>query len=342
MRHISKLIIVALLASLSACRDIPEYPDTLTGNFDALWTILDEHYCFFKEKSIDWDSVYRVYKPRAESCKGSRQLFDVCSDMLAELRDGHTNLSSPFATSYYKKWWSDYPDNYNGRLVEQYYFNFNYRQLGLLQYGFLPQNIGYIRYPSFDSGLGQGNIDYILSYLAMAPALIIDVRDNGGGMMTNVEDWVCRFIGKRTLAGYISHKTGPGHNDFSEPYAYYYEPASDGHLLWFKPVIVLADRSTFSAANNFVSVMKSLPNVKVVGATTGGGSGMPFSSELPNGWSVRFSASSVLDPEGNTTEFGVEPSPGCTVNLDPVAALDGHDTIIDFAVELIQTMLDEQ
>ena len=36
-----------------------------------------------------------------------------------------------------------------------------------------------------------------------------------------------------------------------------------------------------------------LPNVVQVGDTTGGGSGFPLSSELPNGWSVRFSSSPI-------------------------------------------------
>ena len=105
--------------------------------------------------------------------------------------------------------------------------------------------------------------------------------------------------------------------------------------MWGKPVVVLCNRSTFSAANNFVSVMKSLPNVRIVGATTGGGSGMPFSSELTNGWGVRFSASPVRDPEGHLTEFGVEPSEGCAVDLDPVEALAGRDTMLDFAVATV-------
>jgi C-terminal processing protease CtpA/Prc len=97
-------------------------------------------------------------------------------------------------------------------------------------------------------------------------------------------------------------------------------------------VVVLCNRSTYSAANNFVSVMKTLPNVTIVGSTTGGGSGMPFSSELSNGWAIRFSASPVRDPQGNLTEFGVEPTEGCVVDMDKQAALDGHDTILDFAI----------
>ena len=144
-----------------------------------------------------------------------------------------------------------------------------------------------------------------------------------------------RFITERKLAGYIIHKNGPGHDDFDEPYAYYIDPAY-GHIAWRKPVVVLTNRSTFSAANNFVSIMKSIPGVAIIGATTGGGSGMPFSSELPNGWGIRFSACSILDPEGNTTEFGVEPTEGCAVDMDRFDELNGRDTILDFAIDYLR------
>lgn len=264
-----------------------------------------------------------------------KELFYVCADMLNELRDGHTNLSSSFNVSYYRKWWSDYPENYNARLVEEHYLNFNYLSAGGMDYAILPQNVGYMRYSSFNSMVGESNLDQILLHLNVCDGLIIDVRDNGGGSMTNVETIVRRFITERTLAGYISHKTGPGHDDFSEPYAYYYDPAEAGRIMWGKPVVVLASRGTFSAANNFVSIMQYRPNTVIAGSTTGGGSGMPFNSELPNGWGIRFSACSVLDAKGNTTEQGIEPTPGCAVDLDPVQALDGHDTILDFAISYL-------
>ena len=204
-----------------------------------------------------------------------------------------------------------------------------------MDYAILPQNVGYIRYSSFNSMVGESNLDQILLHLNVCDGLIIDVRDNGGGSMTNVETIVRRFITERTLAGYISHKTGPGHDDFSKPYAYYYDPAEAGRIMWGKPVVVLASRGTFSAANNFVSIMQYRPNTVIAGSTTGGGSGMPFNSELPNGWGIRFSACSVLDAKGNTTEQGIEPTQGCAVDLDPAQALDGHDTILDFAISYL-------
>lgn len=82
--------------------------------------------------------------------------------------------------------------------------------------------------------------------------------------------------------------------------------------------------------------MKLLPGVRVAGATTGGGSGMPYSSELPCGWSVRFSACSMLDADRHSTESGVEPTEGCAVDMDTADALAGKDTILEFAIGLIQ------
>ncbi|MDE6269270.1 MAG: hypothetical protein K2M12_00245, partial [Muribaculaceae bacterium] len=98
--------------------------------------------------------------------------------------------------------------------------------------------------------------------------------------------------------------------------------------------VVLANRSTFSAANNFVSIMHLLPNIRIVGDCTGGGSGMPFSSEIPCGWGLRMSACPVYDAQMQLAEKGVQPSEGCHVNLDPQLALKGTDTMLDFALDL--------
>lgn len=328
-------LISAIFMGLTSCHKIEERADDPRGNFEALWSILDEHYCFFKEKGVDWDQVHDKYARRIGSEMTREELFIVCADMLDELRDGHVNLSAPFNTSYYRKWWSDYPQNFNKRLIEESYFNFNYRQSSGMIYGLLENNIGYIYYENFSATVGEGNLDSALNFLAAARGLIIDIRDNGGGSLTNVETLVARFIDRPTLVGYISHKTGPGHDDFSEPYAITYNPAGPGRVRWAKPVVVLTNRSTFSAANNFASVMKLLPGVRIAGATTGGGSGMPYSSEIPCGWSVRFSACSILNANGVSTEGGVTPTEGCAVDMDPQDALNGKDTMLEKAMELL-------
>lgn len=331
------LALLLLLIAATGCHETEQYPNDAYGNFDLLWKIIDEHYCFFEEKDIDWEAVGREYRSRIKPGITYDEYFNLCSEMLNELRDGHVNLVSRFNTSYYRKWWSEYPQDFNLRTLQENYLQFDYRQTSGISYKVMlaPDSIGYIYYPAFTYSIGETNLDYILDYFQNCKALIIDVRDNGGGAMTNVETLVARFISEKHLAGYIRHKTGPGHGEFSEPYPIEYEPAAAGHVMWHKPVAVLTNRSCFSAANDFVSVMKSLPNVRIVGARTGGGGGLPFSSEIPIGWSVRFSACPVTDAEGNEIEGGIEPSEGCACHSPADMLALGKDHILEFALKML-------
>ena len=56
------LVYLVSLVFLVSCVDIEERPNTATGNFEALWQIIDEHYCFFdykqKEYGLNWNEVY--------------------------------------------------------------------------------------------------------------------------------------------------------------------------------------------------------------------------------------------------------------------------------------------
>lgn len=329
MKNMKRILLGMLVAlALPACHDQEEWANDPQGNFEALWTAIDEHYCFFAYKNVDWDSVGRVYRARVNPAMTSRELFDLCGDMLKELRDGHTNLIAAHDVSRY--WiWEQYPVNYDERIIDQYYLNFDYKRASGIKYQILPENIGYMYYGSFSSGIGEGNLDLILSYLNTADGLVIDVRSNGGGYLSNVETLVSRFIEGRTYAGAISHKTGPAHDAFSEPYDYYFNPAKN-HVHYRKSVVVLANRGSFSATNNFVSIMKSLPQVTVVGDTTGGGCGLPFTSELPNGWTVRFSSCPITGPDGQLTEFGVAPDE--VVNMGTATT---SDPILERALQLL-------
>lgn len=331
------MIIGSFLLFLAAgCVEQPDYgkkPYDVYANFDALVDIVGSRYCFFSEKNIDWDSICSDARERLAPDMSQIDLFFVLSDLLDNLKDGHVNLIAPFNTSYYKKWWTDYPQDFDMRTLEEYYLKFGGLQTSGMRYAMMTtDSIGYIYYPSFSVEIGELNLDYVLAILHESHGLIIDIRDNGGGLLTNVPTLVSRFIDKPTVGGYIRHKTGPGKNDFSEPFEIIYKPCSPQRISYSGPISVLTNRSCFSAANDFVSVMKSLPQVEIIGARTGGGGGLPFSSELPNGWSIRFSASPITDPAGNLTEFGIDPTPGCEVHCDPVDLAEGKDAILDFAL----------
>ena len=317
-----------------ACVDTEERPDTPMGNFEALWHIIDEHYCFFDYKQhvygLDWQEVYNKYKVRVNDNMSSTQLFEVLCDMLGELRDGHVNLISSMDYGRYWAWHEAYPQNYSDTL-ERRYLGTDYRIAGGMSYRILDDNIGYIRYASFASPVGEGNMDDCFSYLALCRGLIIDIRNNGGGELTTAERLAARFVQEKTLVSYMQHKTGTGHSDFSQLEARYLEPSSN--LRWHKGVCVLTNRSVFSAANDFAVMMHALPNVKLVGDHTGGGSGMPMSSSLPNGWSVRYSACPIYDKNKQQTEFGIDPDVSVSLTDDATAA--GIDLIIEKARELL-------
>lgn len=326
------ILVIFCMVSLYGCEDMSlQFDNDPKGNFDALWTIMDRNYCFFGYKDIDWNAVYDEYSPRITADMGNDALFKLMGQMLAELKDGHVNLIASHDITRYWQWQEDFPRNFDP-LIQEHYLGTDYSIASGMRYKILEDNIGYIYYGSFSNDVGESNLDQVLNRMAVCHGVIFDVRDNGGGSLTNVERITGRFFNEKQLIGYISHKTGSGHNDFSELYPKYVE--SSDRVRYQKPVIVLTNRSCYSAANEFVSIMKYADNVTVIGDKTGGGSGLPFSSELPNGWSVRFSASPMYNAEKEHIEFGVEPD--IYVSMLQNDKEQNKDTIIETARELLK------
>ena len=201
-----------------------------------------------------------------------------------------------------------------------------------LQYKVLPDNVGYIRCSSFNTTIGEGNLHEILRYFSLCNALIVDIRSNGGGQLTSAETLASAFTNRTLTVGYLTHKTGPAHDAFSTPKPVRLSPLSG--FRWQKPVAVLINRRTYSAANAFTMYMKTIPGVILVGDRTGGGSGLPFSSELPGGWSIRLSASPTLDVNGEHTEFGI--APDVRIHLGANDRLLGKDSMIETAVKALR------
>jgi len=336
----SLLILYVLLSPLCliSCVD-EEYPasDTPQGNFEALWRLMDEHYCFFDQKretlGVDWDEVHARYREKISPQMTQTQLFEVLAQMLAELRDGHVNLSAPFDLGRNWSFYEDYPDNFDTELAEKYLGKgSDYQIASSLYYRILDDNTAYVRCASFANGIGDGNLSAMFTQIGGCGGLILDIRDNGGGQLSTAEKLARCFTNETTLVGYVRHKTGKGHAEFSSPEPLWLDP-SDG-VRWQKPVVLLTNRSVFSAANYFASAMRELPLVTVLGDTTGGGSGMPFTQEIPNGWTVRYSAVVFTDARGQHTEFGVPPD--TLVALDSLDVRRGRDTLIEAARQLLR------
>lgn len=336
MKKIFFLVVIILLGVFQSCMNENEVEtNDAQGNFDALWKIIDTRYCYLDYKNINWDSIYTVYHAKLSGIKTRYDLFDLLGDMLAELKDGHVNLYSGFDVSRYWKWYTDYPSNFDMDLIKSdRYLGENYRIAGSLYYNKIAGGkVGYVYYSSFNNSFNDSNISYIFDLFKDCQGLIIDVRDNGGGYVTYAETLASYFFKEKTLTGYITYKTGSGHSDFSDPVATYVEPSNILH--WYRPVVILTNRLSYSATNDFVNIMSYAPYATIVGDKTGGGGGLPFSSELPNGWMVRFSTSPMLNAEKEDIEGGIEPHPDNRVDLDSADEVNGYDTIIETAISKI-------
>lgn len=335
----SKLLIqfAALCLCFSSCEKAvfeDELGDDPVTVFNYLWKEADEKYSFFEYKNIDWNQVKAKYQPLVKSNTQPVELFNICWAMLNELQDGHVNLIAPFNVSRY-----DFDlkgvDNYDERIIRESYLGIDYYQTGPLVHDFLNENkVGYVRYGSFTDQITNYQLDVVCSRFRDTKGLIVDIRENGGGSISNVFQLVNRFTDNKTLLYTSRIKNGRGRNDFSEAQSAYAEPYSG--LRYTKPIMLLVDRASFSASSFFTLGMSQLDNVTVIGDTTGGGLGAPSAGQMPNGWTFRFSVTETLSPDGQNYENGVPPD--IYVKMQPADWIGRRDPVIDKAIEQINSL----
>lgn len=338
-RSIVGTLVLLLSLFTTSCQEAEEWDDTPQGNLDALWQTIDQRYCFLSQKEaeigLDWTRVHATYSKRLKPDMTRMQLFEVLSAMLCELRDGHVNLYTSLDMARNWSWKEDYPENFRQDIQDAYLGKGgDYHIASGLKYRILDDNVAYVVVSSFSSGIGDGNLSDMLSFLRTTNGMILDVRNNGGGSLETARTLARRFTNETRLVGYMSHKTGTGHNDFSTPMPEYIEPSP--YMRWQKPVVLLTNRSCFSATNTFVRDMRNFPLVTTMGDKTGGGGGMPYVSQLPCGWTIRFSAVASFDHQMSHIEGGIEPDVTCS--LDSTDAARGVDTLIEEARRMINKM----
>lgn len=250
----------------------------------------------------------------------------------------------------------------------------------------LENNIGYIQIADM---LEKKNapvfFDYLNKFMTSAKqskALIIDVRDNGGGTRDIVQELAGYFIhpdsvyvvnvtqqrGKLPLdeeskeglhsrflfskneidnrekaaVGRFMDSFKPmydlDHTRFSE---YYYhvlngQKITKGKYYYNKPIYILTNERTFSAASIFVSVFKGLPNIKIVGVNTDGSSGNSERFELPNS-KLRGKISTMVSYQKNgkiLDGIGTEPDILIERNMDQIFLKEDHQ--LKKLLEMIQ------
>ena len=202
---------------------------------------------------------------------------------------------------------------------------------------------GYIRYTSFLHGSVEHTInrfDEMVDSLLDAPGLIIDLRDNGGGILEASLDMAGRFLAEDAPLQYLQIRE-PGQNLVIEVF----DPttgsistkrpflAHSRKSTYTGPVVVLIDRGCFSACETFAGGLKSLGRVLVVGPErSGGGSGAVSGLRLPSGAVISFSWTVGWLPDGGQIEsHGV--APDIVVRERPRDWAVGRDRVLERAIK---------
>ncbi|MFC1731101.1 S41 family peptidase [candidate division KSB1 bacterium] len=329
-------LVTILLFVLSSVLTAQENDDPVE-NFEHLWNTFDRNYAIFGPKHVDWDLLYEIYRPKITPGMPEDDLFSVMCSMLGHLNDNHVRLrsSSPersFSAGFLNQ--LQRPD-FSQLPVPENYFRSPVKKLsdGVFSYGWIADNIGYFHFGRFSNReASAAAIDEIVESFKDADGMIIDVRRNGGG-----DDFVGkiiadRFADRQRLYMKTMISNGPGHDDFTPPRYWYVEP--NGPRQFTKAVVLLTNRFSISAAENFALAMRVLPHVTVVGDFTSGCFADVYSDNLPNGWRFGCSYKLFVDTNDFCWEgIGVPPDLRIT-NTDNYIE-EGKDRVLDFAIDLI-------
>ncbi len=206
------------------------------------------------------------------------------------------------------------------------------------RFSLLPGNVAYVQLNSFDNSKALDGFKAAFDSIATSNALILDVRQNGGG--DSGYGW--------NVLGYLTDKpmkTGSYSARLYSPLrrargeSVVFEPVesndsgwpANGKKLYAKPVVVLTSGQTFSAAEDFAVVFDAMKRGTIIGEPTGGSTGQPLSFALPGGVMARVCTKRDMYPDG--TEWnakGIQPQ----VLVRPTVAdwKAGRDTVLEAAL----------
>jgi hypothetical protein len=197
---------------------------------------------------------------------------------------------------------------------------------GVKKVGHLSSNIGYLQVSSFppDFFVAEKYAE-VMDKLADTDGLIVDVRDNGGGLPQSVDLLVSYFVDQRTRLNDIwDRDTGITTQQWTE------DKLGGKRYGGKKPVVILAGRGTMSAGEDFAYTMQALKRATVIGERTWGGANGARPLRLGDHFLAVIPGRRIISPITHTNWEGVGVIP------DVAAA---PDKALEAAKELLQRQI---
>jgi hypothetical protein len=127
-------------------------------NFEVLWNTFNEQYCYFKERNIDWDNIYKKYVSQVKEDAKPLELYLIFEKMLGEINDGHISINVPdeIEDAYESQLTEntvnveedvsgEFIKKIKNEIVEKYLKNVNLYNRGDLKWGMINEDIAYIQ-----------------------------------------------------------------------------------------------------------------------------------------------------------------------------------------------------
>lgn len=195
------------------------------------------------------------------------------------------------------------------------------QQMDQLNCGFvkveqLPGNIGYLKFNQFaDPELCGQTASAAMTFLAGTRALIIDLRDNGGGSPAMVSYVASYLFSQRThLNDLWNRRTGSTQEFWTS------DTVPGRRFGGEKPVFVLTSSRTFSGAEEFSYDLQQQKRATLVGETTGGGAHPVSGHRLDEHFMIGVPGARAINPISKTNWEGVGVTPDVKVAADQALA----------------------
>ncbi len=189
------------------------------------------------------------------------------------------------------------------------------------------ENIGYIQITTFNAKTADQFTNAVTSVTNDgAKALIIDVRQNGGGIVSALKPILNQFV-PSALAATVEYSDGSRKTLIE----------TDSESSIDLPVAVLMDGGTVSAAELFAAVLRDEYGATLIGAQTFGKAVMQNTYEFSDGSALTLSVGKIYTKSGTWNETGLKPD--YTVEL-AAGALPGNisddaDAQLQKAIEVL-------
>jgi retinol-binding protein 3 len=294
--------------------DFPIDAQMRTEVIEAALTKLNENYVFPDEAKKMEDVVRgRLAKGEYDQITSAKQLCDTLMEHFREVsKDRH--LGVMYSKNEIPRPMP--PDELSAEDREQRRKEAREQQRkggALSNYGFekcerLPGNIGYLDFRTFaDPELAGETAAAAMGFLANTDALLIDMRQNRGGIPDMVAVMCSWFFDQPVHLNDIYNRLD---DETKQLWSLSYMP---GKRYVGKDVYILTSRRTFSGAEGFTYNMQNLKRATVVGETTGGGA-HPTRNVFINGhFLIRVPFARATSPitKSNWEGTGVTPDVAC-------------------------------